>query len=151
MRATFDLTGLDDLEADLAAIPKALSEGVIFRAISSELQLVADAANALWPGAEDQAFAVSRKVKGARVARGGPVVVYVGSTKYAPQAHLLEWGTEPRSHKSGKYVGQVAPSPMLTPSWDAQKDDLLQRIVAQLRVEFEATVQRRTKAFVKRA
>lgn len=149
MKATFDVSGFEDIEADLAAIPKAMSDTVIRRAMVAELQPIADAANGLWPGSNDEAFGVSRNLKGRRVPRGGPITMYVGSTSEAPHAHLLEWGTEPRYHKSGKYVGAVAPTPILTPSWDAQKEDLLMRIAARLREEFDAALQRRARAFVR--
>ena len=148
MKASFKVEGLREIDNALAALPKATSKAVVRRALAKELQPVADMANGLWPGADDSAFAVSSKLK-----RGQPelelganaVRVFVGSTKSAPHAHLLEWGTEPRYHKSGKYTGAVPPTPMLTPSWEAHKGRILEGLAASLRDELEATLARRAK------
>lgn len=148
MRATFSFEGFQDIDEGLAALPQVTSRAVVRRALVFALQPIADVANGYWPGADDTAFAVSDKLASgqkAEVAATGAVMVHVGSTKAAPHAHLREWGTAPRVHKSGKYVGAVAPNPSLTPAWDAGKDQILERLAAALRVEFEATMARRAR------
>ena len=148
MKAEFKVAGLRELDDNLAALPNAAAKAVVRRGLSKELQPVADMANALWPGADDSAFAVSTKLKrGQTKPDTAPhaVTVYVGSTNAAPHAHLREWGTEPRYHKSGKYVGAVAPVPSLTPAWDAYRGQILQGIAATLWEEMKATMARRAK------
>ncbi|WP_333848546.1 hypothetical protein [Phaeobacter italicus] len=148
MKASFKVEGLREIDNALAALPKATSKAVVRRALTKELQPVADMANSLWPGADDSAFAVSSKLKrGQREPDTGPnaVNMFVGSTRAAPHAHLLEWGTEPRYHKSGKFVGAVPPMPMLTPSWEAHKGKILEGLAASLRKEIEATLARRAR------
>lgn len=148
MKVEFEVEGLRETDDALSALPKATSKAVVRRALAKELQPIADMANGFWPGADDSAFGVSERLK-----RGQPatdfglnaITMYVGSTRSAPHAHLLEWGTEPRYHESGKYVGAVPPTPMLTPSWDAHKDKILKGLAATLRAEIEATMARRAK------
>jgi hypothetical protein len=71
--------------------------------------------------------------------------MFVGATQAVPHAHLLEWGTGPRFHKSGRYLGAVSPIPMLTPAWDAHKERILQGLADSLRKELEATIARRAR------
>lgn len=148
MKASFEMKGLRELENNLAALPNATGKAVVRRGLTKLLQPVADMANGLWPGADDSAFAVSSKLKrGQMQPEKGPhlVTVFVGSTPAAPHAHLREWGTAPRYHKSGKYVGAVAPVPSLTPAWDAHKDQMLQELAATLWEEMKATQARRAR------
>lgn len=146
MKADFKVEGFLELDKVLSQLPAATAKGVVRRALKKELEPVADMANAFWPGADDKAFGISTKVKrGQRGPSLGRNVVnmFVGSTKAAPHAHLLEWGTEPRFHESGKYVGAVAPTPMLTPAWDANKGAILKGLAASIRAEIEATIRRK--------
>lgn len=46
--------------------------------------------------------------------------VDIGPSKEAPHAHLVEFGTVPRFHKSGKFVGSMPPDPFVRPAWDTQ-------------------------------
>lgn len=148
MGAAFDFDGFQEIDNALSTLPNVTRKAVVRRALIKQLQPVADMANALWPGADDSAFAVSPKLKSTQgfpdVAQSA-VTLFVGSTSSAPHAHLREWGTAPRYHKSGKYVGAVAPMPSLTPAWDANKDKVLQGLADALRAELEATLARRAK------
>ncbi|UWS05631.1 hypothetical protein K4K94_07885 [Phaeobacter inhibens] len=146
MKTLLKMEGLRELDNDLAALPKAVSKPVVRRALAKQLQPVAEMANYLWPGADDSAFAVSSRLKNGQPqpdVGSSAVTMFVGATRSAPHAHLREWGTEPRYHKSGKYVGAVAPTPSLTPSWEAYKGDILQGLAAEIRGELEATLSRR--------
>ncbi|MEX0302217.1 MAG: hypothetical protein AB3N24_07325 [Leisingera sp.] len=148
MKAAFEVEGMRELDDNLAALPNATAKAVVRRGLTRLLQPVADMANGLWPGADDSAFAVSSKLKRGQVPpEKGPYIVnvFVGSTPAAPHAHLLEWGTAPRYHKSGKYVGAVAPVPSLTPSWDANRDQMLQNLAAIVWEDLKATQARRAK------
>ena len=148
MKAAFDFDGFQEIDDNLAALPRATSKAVVRRALTKELQPIAAMANDLWPGADDGVFAVSTRLKKGQPqleAASGSVVVHVGSTRRAPHAHLLEWGTEPRFHKSGKYVGAVAPSPSLTPAWDAHNARILEGLAKTIGEEIKATLGRRAK------
>nr|WP_246594524.1 hypothetical protein [Mameliella sediminis] len=141
--------GFREIEKALAELPASTAKGVARRAMRAELKPVAATANALWPGASEDVFRVA-----ARLARGqrGPRASRSVSTLYVgapggmngtPEAHLIEFGTGPRQHKSGKYVGAVAPSPMLGPAWDMHKHGMIEGLGAALWAEIERTMKRR--------
>lgn len=145
------VTGLREIEKALADLPRSTSKSVARRGMRKELLPVAAMANALWPGSSDDVFRIA-----ARVAKSQPqpkrddsvVNLYVGAPGGAngtPEAHLLEFGTGPRFHKSGKFVGQVSPTPMLQPAWDAHKSQMLRGLGASLWAEIEKTMARRAK------
>lgn len=148
MKEVLSFDGFREIDEGLSLLPKVTSKAVVRRALIKELKPVADMANGLWPGADDSAFAVSTKLKrGQQQPDWLPtaVHVHVGSTSSAPHAHLIEWGTEPRFHESGKYVGAVAPMPVFTPSWEAYRNQILQGLAKTLGEELAATMARRAK------
>ena len=148
MGGSFKFEGFSEIDNALAALPAATSKAVGRRALKKALTPVAEMANDFWPGADPLAFAVSAKLKSGQTpteAVANAVVMYVGAAGAAPHAHLLEWGTAPRYHKSGKFVGAVAPSPSLTPAWEANRDQVLNGIADVLREEIAATLARRAK------
>lgn len=58
-------------------------------------------------------------------------------------AHLVEFGTGPRFHRStGKYVGQVSPQPFLRPAWDSYKMTMLETIRRELWEDLQRTIAR---------
>ena len=65
-----------------------------------------------------------------------------GTEGYAPHAHIVEFGTEPRFHSSGKFVGQMPAYPMLRPAWNATKITLALDVAEVLKVEVEKSAQR---------
>ena len=146
MKVGFKVTGARQLEAKLALLPRSTAKGVVRRAMKKELEPVASMANALWPGADDDVFGVGPRVTGGQPfpPRGKFIVsMLVGTTGVAPHAHLIEWGTGPRHHNSGKYVGAVSPNPMLQPAWDAHKAQILAGLAATLGAEITKTMLRR--------
>lgn len=61
----------------------------------------------------------------------------------APHAHLVEFGTGPRFHKSGKYVGVMPPDPFVRPAWDRDGGaTATERIKAELSAELDKAVAR---------
>lgn len=46
----------------------------------------------------------------------------------APHGHLAEFGTGPRYHKSGKYVGQMPATPFIRPAFDAEARGTIKRV-----------------------
>ena len=124
--------------------------------MKKELQPVAALANAFWPGADDDVFRITSKLargQRSRVKESRTVTnLYVGAPggrQGTPEAHLIEFGTGPRYHKSGKYVGQVSPTPMLQPAWDANKRQILDGLGKRLWDEIEKTMARRAKKAAK--
>lgn len=84
---------------------------------------------------------LKRSQRRGRVRTGiNEVEVFVGSSD--PKAHLVEFGTGPRYHKSGKYVGQVAPQPFMRPAWEATKDSILHGFAKDLWAGIERAAKR---------
>ncbi|GGF82828.1 hypothetical protein SAMN05216376_12077 [Mameliella alba] len=145
MTVKLDVKGFREIEKALAKLPASTAKGVAKRAMRAELKPVASMANALWPGADDDVFKVGSKVKCGQPQpkRGRSIVnLHVGAVN-KPEAHLIEWGTGPRKHESGKYVGAVAPHAMLGPAWDANRHGMLEGLGARLWDEIAKTMARR--------
>jgi HK97 gp10 family phage protein len=53
--------------------------------------------------------------------------------KKAPHAHLVEYGTGERYHKSGKSVGVMPAKPFVRPAWDTNKDRIVRKVVDDLK------------------
>lgn len=160
MAISMNVEGFRDIEKALAALPRGTAVGVVRRAMRKELAPIASMANALWPGAQDDVFRITSRLSSSQrgdslAPRGRSVVnLFVGAnygTGGAPHAHLLEFGTGPRAHKSGKFTGQVAPMPMLGPAWQAHRSQLLEGLGARLWEEIRATQARRAAKAAKAA
>jgi len=141
---TVKLQGFKELEAELAKRKNPTARGVGRRAMRKALMPVNVMANALWPGANDQAFRIT-----SRVSRSQPqplntptmLNMFVGSPER--HAHLLEFGTGPRVQRTtGRFTGSVSPIPMLQPAWDANKDEMLEELRRILGEEITKTFAR---------
>lgn len=147
MSAEMKIEGFKGLEKALLDLPRGTAIGVVRRVLKKQLAPIASEANAYWPGADDNVFIVSSKLSRSQKSDSAAkftrsvVNMFVGAT--APQAHLLEFGTGPRYHKSGKYTGAVSPMPMLQPAWDGDKRQLLARLGDAMWAEIKATQARR--------
>ena len=147
MSITLNIEGFKELERQLAELKTGTATGVARRAMKKALAPVAEAANAFWPGA-DEPFKVSSRVSRRHAQRrtGRNVLdMYVGAQggpDGAPEAHLVEWGTGPRYHKKGKYVGAVAPNAILQPAWDSHQDAVLAELSRILGEEIQKTFAR---------
>lgn len=145
-----DVTGFRDLERALAQLPRGTAKGVVRRVAKKVLEPVRDTADSY-----SEAFNIAvtsrlspRQSGMARGDRGrSKVAMYVGPVtqdgSHAPHAHLIEFGTGPRYHRSGKFVGAVSPDPFMRPAWDAHKGDMLEELGRQMWVEIEKTLARR--------
>ncbi len=141
---TFSAMGFKELEAELAKMKNPTARGVGRRAMRKALKPVQDTANAFWPGASNEAFRTSSRVK-----RNQPqpedtptlLHMFVGSPE--PHAHLLEFGTGPRTQTStGRYTGFVSPLPMLQPAWDMNNAKVLDELRDILGAEIKKTFAR---------
>lgn len=144
--------GAVDLERALAALPRGTSIGVARRAMRKELEPVADMANALWPGADDDVFRVTSRIARSQMGdshmvRGRSILnMFVGAPgggRGTPHAHLIEFGTGPRYTSTGAFRGSVSPQAMLQPAWDAHKAQILRGLGRRLFDEIARTVARR--------
>lgn len=170
------LLGLKELQEAFAQMPASTARGVKVRVLTKRLQPVIDAARAKAPkrlghlkksfvvttvppkgqesafskgysatlaagGTVQEARAVGRAVASA-VKRevGSPSVRVWGGPGRHPQGTLQEFGT--RHHR---------PQSFLRPIWDAKKENLLDGIAYDLRLEVEATANRVASRAAKRA
>lgn len=151
MRIEVKFDGLRDIEKALAKLPAGTAKGVARRAMKKELAPVASYANALWPGADDDVFTITSRIARSQMGdslqgRGRSFTnLFVGASRRAPQAHLLEFGTGPRFQRGGRYTGFVLPSPMLQPAWDFASPTMLEGLGKRLWEEIEKTMARRAK------
>lgn len=156
--------GLKELDRALQDMAKSTAKRTVRRAMAKSLEPVAAAARANAPRSKGggkhvaDSIAVSTKLVKAQAkeARGSAkesrhlMLMYVGPKE--PHAHLVEFGTGPRHHKSsGKFVGSMPPSPFMRPAWDANKQGVLDSLAGDLRAEIEKTLARSAKAAAKRA
>ena len=147
---TLRLDGLSELETALAALPRATGNAIVRRVLREELEPVARVANSLWPGAADDVFAVSPTLsRGQRAQEEGTsrevVTMHVGARVGRggyPHAHLVEFGTGPRYHLNGKYVGAAPAQPMLQPAWDSESRDMERDLGAKVMAEIQRVLGR---------
>lgn len=158
MSVNVKVEGFRDIEKALAELKRGTAKGVARRSMKKELKPVADLANAFWPGSSDDVFQVtsrisSRQMGDSHMKRGRSIVnMFVGApggSTGTPEAHLIEFGTGPRYHKSGKYVGAVSPIPMFQPAWDVNKGQMLEGLGKRLWDEIQKTQARLAKKAAK--
>lgn len=147
MVASLKVEGFKELDALLIAMPRRLASQAVTAGMRRALQPVAAAARAYAPGSLSDRIRIAPTIKAGQFAQAlekpgkGKRVMFVGSG--APHAHLVEFGTGPRFHKSGKYVGIMPPDPFLRPAWDANKDEVLAKLAETIRQEIAAAIGRR--------
>lgn len=147
MTASMKIAGFKELDALLQAIPRQLAGQGVTAGLRKALQPVAAAARSYAPGGLDRRIRIAPTIKAGQAPQSlakpgkGRRVMYVGAT--APHAHLVEFGTGPRYHKSGKFVGIMTPDPFLRPAWDANKDEVLATLSKTIREEIAKAVARR--------
>ena len=160
MKTGIKVEGFRGLEKALAELPRSTSKGVARRAMRNELKPVAAMANALWPGTTRDVFKITSRLIGrqrgeSRALKNKTAInLYIGAPGGAdgtPHAHLVEFGTGPRSTKGGAFRGAVAPRPMLQPAWDAHRRGMIPGLGKALWLEIEKSVRRRAKRAAKAA
>lgn len=149
------IEGLKDLDKALSELKTYTARRVGGRAAESALEPVAMAARQLAP----KTFRVAvgkkltkrqaREVRSAAAEGKHVLTRYVGP--WAPHAHLVEFGTVERFHKSGKSVGRMPPMPFMRPAWDGAGDQVLKILSEQLRVELDKAIARAAKSAARAA
>lgn len=149
MTASLKISGFKEIDELLQSMPRQLAGQGVTAGLRRALQPVAAAARSYAPGSLDTRIRIAPTIKAGQQAQSiekpgkGKRVMFVGST--APHAHLVEFGTGPRYHKSGKYVGIMPPDPFLRPAWDANKDKVLATLSEAIKEEIAKAIGRRVK------
>lgn len=158
MTVDMKFEGARDIEKALAQLAQGTSKGVARRGMKKELKPVAMMANALWPGSSDDVFRITSRIARGQMGdshmqRGRSIInMFVGAPggrNGTPEAHLIEFGTGPRYTENGAFRGSVAPQPMLQPSWDVQKSQMLEGLGETLWDEIRKTQARLAKKAAK--
>lgn len=152
MRPSLSISGGRDLEAALKEMAKTTAKNTARKAMRNSLSPVATAAKSLAPvgptGNLRESVAISHKLTPSQAAEAGRegrdvAHMYVGAS--APHAHLVEFGTGPRHHKSGKFVGAMPPNPWMRPAWDDNRSEVLNRLAADLWDQIQGFIARKAK------
>lgn len=146
--------GFSEMDVVLRELKRSTAKGVARRAMKFALKPVADAAASAAPSPrEAAAIEISSKLS-KNQARSNPdrdtdtvQNLFVGSN--SKLAHLFEFGTAERRHKSGKGTGSMSPRPFMRPAWDGNSGEVLNRLRDQLRIEIEKTLARAAKKAAK--
>lgn len=134
-RNTFMTTvdGGEELAAVFDELPKSLTDAVLRATAKKALAPVAATAASMVrrdDGDVADSITVSTTLSKRQkklFRRRGEIAVYAGpSPPQGAAGHLIEFGTGPRYHKSGKFVGIMPASPFMRPAWDAHSGQVLQ-------------------------
>lgn len=164
--AKLKVEGLRELEKLLEQLPAAAARRTSRAAMMVALEPVAATARSLAPRGDEpknarmaDTIGVSDKLtkRQAREARrlfregvGRHVQeVYVGVAH--PVAHLVEFGSGPRRHKTGKSTGVMPAQPFMRPAWDQNRQAVLESLAQHLRDQIEAVIARRAALAARRA
>ena len=139
--------GFKEMDAMLKTLPKSTARSVARRGMKKALAPVEAAARAAAPtGGEAADIGISSKLTKAQ-AKGNPdrdtatlLNLFVGSK--SKLAHLFEFGTGPRFHKSGKFTGIMGMRSFMRPAWDNNSAKVLELLSSELRVEIEKALAR---------
>jgi HK97 gp10 family phage protein len=142
------LDGAKELEAALRALPGTLAKGVLQRALVKAARPMVDDAKSRvrrrtgrLASKINVSTQLSRRQKRGRAREKGLAEAFVGASP-ARHAHLVELGSGPRHHKSGKYVGQMPASPFLRPAFEANAQGLIDALGEEIWRELEKSATR---------
>jgi HK97 gp10 family phage protein len=168
MSVRVKVEGLREIEAALKELPKATAKNIMRRVLIARAQPIADAMRRNAPkdsgqlrdsiavstrstggSAGKQAFAATMAAGGTRKEAGaaareanratsGSVFVYVGATAAGFYGSFAEFGTS-----------RQPPEPWIRPAWDAEKDNLLPGIGADMWAEIKKAIERRSRKLAK--
>lgn len=82
-----------------------------------------------------------RRLQGFGNRHHGTASVYIGAGPRGP-AVLMEFGTGPRRHKSGKSTGAAPAQPFMRPAWEAHKQQVLRDFSKLLWIEIQRAAKR---------
>jgi len=149
-RLDFQLQGVAELKENMQKLPDRMQKPVIRRAMIRLAQPMVMAAQAgmgdsVKTGRTQKRITVSatlsRRQRAGLVKDKNVITVYLG-VQPSRKAHLIEFGSGPRYHKTGKYVGQMPASPFLRPAFDGGAPMYLQGLGRVIGEEMEKTATR---------
>lgn len=149
MSVSLKFSGGKDIERALAKLPAGTAKGVMRRTLKQVLEPVramADSLTGEFNVAITSKLAPRQRAQARSDFSRSVVTMYVGATQEdgsnAPHAHLIEFGTGPRFHPNGKYVGYVTPEPFMQPAWDAHSATMLDEMGRLSWIEIEKALAR---------
>lgn len=131
-------------------LPKSVQDTALRAAAKKALQPVADTARQIVrkdDGELAQSITISTSLSKRQrrnfKKRKGEVAVYAGPSYPAgAHGHLVEFGTRPRYHKSGKFVGIMPAAPFLRPAWDMLSGQVKEVMAKEIWTEMAKAVRR---------
>lgn len=147
-RVRIELQGLRELQQALQKLPDELQRPLVVTALSAAARPMKEAAEQNAPDAPPIGEGIVANIiisdkltetqqEAERPPRKDEAKVYVGvdgeAPGFAPHAILVEFGTGPRFHESGKYVGEMPAQPFMRPAFDATAADVLRRFAVALK------------------
>lgn len=149
MSVSFKVEGFRDMERALADLKRTTARAVTRRAMKTALEPVASMAGSLtddYDIAIGTTLAAHERAQSREDRARSVVTMYVGPVHpdgtHAPEATFDEFGTVPRYHDSGRYVGQILARPFMRPAWDANAAAVLTRLGEAMWAEIEKSVAR---------
>lgn len=127
------IEGLDQLNAQFEQLANSVSPDKLEPTFERGANIFADEMRRLAPEGPTRNLRRSIKVKKLKRTGDNPApFITAVDRKIAPHAHLVEWGTSDRHHKSGKSVGVMPRKPFFRPAVDAKSNQVNDMIEADL-------------------
>lgn len=132
-----EITGIEELEKNFKRLEemttqrKALS--AIERGFKNAAKPMLNKAKQYAPyktGGLEGSIKITNTIPGSTRKAKGEIRFYVRST--APHAHIIEYGTGPRYHADGKYVGSSPPDPFLRPAFEEEWKTALEGLESEI-------------------
>jgi len=128
-----EIKGMNELQRNIDRLAKRLSYKIVGN-------ILLEGARTVVSIAKMKVKKVSGTLRDAIIAKllpekGGysPTAIATVDRRKAPHGHLVEYGSVPRYHKSGKYVGIMPKKPFLRPAWDETKFSVLTKVLNDLK------------------
>lgn len=148
---TMKLHGARELEKALRELPRRTGKAAMRRALKKVAQPIEDDAKLHAAQAKPELGAhgisistrLSRRQKRGRRSDRNTTYMYIGAhSARRGLAHLFEFGTRFRRHKSGKGTGRMLPKPFMRPAWDRHKGTLVATLGRAVWLEVEKSAKR---------
>lgn len=148
---TVHVRGLDELDRELTKLGVKMRRKIIGKAMRKGAAPIAKAVRRNAPRGKKYAGKKAKDVRGivlrrsvqvrsAKKRRGEQEDVSVRVTANVPHAHIVEYGSGPRFHDDGKYVGQMPANPFMRRSFEATKGAAQAIIATTIAAEIEREV-----------
>ena len=133
MKVSFNLEGADELDRALKELPaqlerKIIKSGIVAMGRHFVLEMRRKA---------PKKSGLLKSAKGIKSLSGGRKVQHIKI--FAPHWHLVEFGTDHRFHRSGKYTGKVPEGKFsfIRPVLFTETDDAIKKFEVKVRFELE--------------